>query len=295
MYALYAHCHITKQAHYQALQQQRHLAELEELVLNLVLEVRRMHPAMGLRTIYQLVQPDSLGRDSFVRIGMQHGLGALNPRRASRTTFASPFRRYPNLLHGLVLTNINQLWTSDITYFEMAGQFYYIVFILDVYSRRIVGYSVADHMRADRNVEALQMAFSLRRQSQYTQGLIHHSDRGSQYIATPYVSALNGAGIRISMCSEVYENSHIERVNGTIKNQYLHYWQSTTLEELSGNLRRAVRAYNEQRPHSSLGGISPSQFEACLRSTQADKYPKMAIWTYKESKGADPLQGKLPF
>ena len=90
---------------------------------------------------------------------------------------------------------------------------------MDVYSRRIVGYSVADHMRAEQNIRALQMALDLRGVKDYDQKLIHHSDKGSQYISDDYTELLNDFGIEISMCNIVYENAHIERVNGIIKNQ----------------------------------------------------------------------------
>ncbi len=171
-----------------------------------------------------------------------------------------------------VLTGTNQLWTSDLTYFDIQGQFYYIVFIVDVYSRLIVGYSVADHMRAESNLKALGMALRLRGQAQFAHQLIHHSDRGGQYISTRYVEALEAAQIRISMCSEVYENCHVEWVNGTIKNQYLHHWQNTNLAELEQNLTRAVNAYNTQRPHSSLSGVCPAAFEASLKTiSEADR------------------------
>jgi putative transposase len=104
-------------------------------------------------------------------------------RNPIKTTFSSPYSRYRNLLVDKKLTDINQLWTSDLTYFKVGKIFYYIVFIIDVYSRVIVGYSVADNMRAENNVIALQMAFQYRKCSKFNYRLTHHSDRGGQYIS----------------------------------------------------------------------------------------------------------------
>lgn len=292
---LYAHCHISKQAHYQSLQREHQLTTVEKLVVDLILQVRQIHPAMGLRTMYPFYQPEGIGRDAFIQIGTRFGLGAMTVSRASRTTFASPYSRYPNLVVDKVLTGTNQLWTSDLTYFDIQGRFYYIVFILDVYSRLIVGYSVADHMRAESNLKALGMALRLRGQTQFAHQLIHHSDRGGQYISTRYVEALQAAQIRISMCREVYENSHVERVNGTIKNQYLHHWPNTSLLQLEANLNRAVKAYNTQRPHSSLWGMTPAAFEACLKTMAAADRPKLPIWTYPLQAVGDPQPCILPF
>ena len=292
---LYAYCGLSKQAHYQSLNRQQEQVLVEQAVVDLVLEMRQIHPVMGLRTIYECCQPDSLGRDAFLRIGMRYGLGTLTPPKGSRTTFASPFSRYPNLLPKLVLTNVNQLWTSDITYFDIQGQFYYIVFILDVYSRLIVGYWVADNMRADSNVSALAMGLKKRGQTQFNQDLIHHSDRGGQYISDRYVAALRAALIRISMCSEVYENSHIERVNGTIKNQYLIHWPARTEADLWVNMHRAVKVYNTQRPHSSLGGRTPQAYESWLETLPADSRPLMPIWTYQTSPSTSYHQLSIAF
>jgi putative transposase len=150
------------------------------------------------------------------------------------------------------VTHVNQVWASDITYFEVNDAFFYIVFIMDVYSRRIVGYAVADNMRATNNVEALTMALKVRKISDFQGKLIHHSDRGGQYVSHHYVELLQKAKIQISMCHQVYENAHIERVNGTIKNQYLCHWNITNESQLRTSLKRAVDTYNNHRPHSAI-------------------------------------------
>jgi len=219
-----------------------------------------MHPGMGLRSIYDNYQPEGIGRDAFIEIGKQGGLMLEERKAPHRTTYSSPFARYQNLTMDKVFTNVNQIWTSDITYYRFQDKFYYIVLIMDVFSRKIIGYSIADNMRAENNLKALKMAIKARKITDFQQKLIHHSDRGSQYIADAYTQYLNKYGICISMCNSVYENAHIERLNGTIKNQYLVFWDAKNDKQLENNLHKAVNSYN-LRPHAALDGMSPVSFE----------------------------------
>lgn len=224
-------------------------------------EVRQIHPGMGLRTMYDMLQPEGIGRDGFIALGLQEGFRLKNIEKKTRTTYSVKSSRYRNLLGNEVFTGINQLWSSDITYFYFQEQFFYIVFIMDVYSRRIIGYSIADNMRAGNNRRALDQALAQRGIKDYGQKLIHHSDKGSQYVSDEYTNLLEQYGIRISMCNEVYENTHIERINDTIKNQYLNRMNIESVKELKRKLDNAVKAYNEQRPHQSLGKVSPVAYE----------------------------------
>ncbi len=155
---LYAHCRITKQGHYQALKRKQEWQVKECLYVGLIIQARDMHPAMGLRTMYEYYRPEGIGRDAFISIGIYYGFRTKVFRSQTRTTFSNPYSRYRNLLSGKVLNGTNQLWTSDLTYFKVGQDFFYIVFIMDVYSRVIVGYSVADNMRAENNAVALRMA-----------------------------------------------------------------------------------------------------------------------------------------
>ena len=244
-------------------------------------QVRQLHPGMGLRTMYEMLQPDGIGRDGFIALGLQEGFRLKSIEKQIRTTYSVKSNRYKNLLGDEEFDGINQLWSSDITYFLLSDQFFYIVFVMDVYSRRIVGYSLADNMRAENNVAALRQALKLRSIKDYAGSLIHHSDKGSQYASDDYTDLLTAYGIRISMCNEVYENTHIERVNDTIKNQYLKRWCIDNAKELSRKLSDAVKAYNGQRPHQSLNGMSPVQYEKYLQTVPNNKIKKMTIYTVK--------------
>jgi transposase InsO family protein len=266
---------------------QRSLKEAEKAVLyvRLMEQVREIHPGMGLRTIYEMLHPEGIGRDAFITLGLQEGFRLKNVEKQTRTTYSIKSSRYGNLLGGKKFTGINQLWSSDITYFFCLEQFFYIVFIMDVYSRRIIGYSIADNLRAENNLMALQMAVKTRGIEKYHQGLIHHSDKGTQYASDGYTQMLEQYEIRISMCDEVYENTHIERVNDTIKNQYLNRMEINNEKELKKKLADAIKAYNETRPHQSLSMLSPVQYENWLMKIEKEKRYKMTIYTVKIKEG----------
>lgn len=276
-------CGIRKQSHYKAAKLEQTNVEKEPLYIGFILQVREMHPGMGLRTIYERYEPEGIGRDAFIELGLRNGFRLKAVHKSVRTTFSVKSNRYRNLLDGRRFTDVNQIWTSDITYFKIGEKTYYIVLIMDVYSRRIVGYSVADNMRAEQNVKALEMALNLRGINNYKNELIHHSDKGSQYISNEYTDLLNDFGIQISMCNIVYENAHIERVNGIIKNQYLHHWKITGFMQLSKKLENAVWAYNYEKPHSKLGKLSPVEFEESLKELSIEKREELIIYTHSQN------------
>jgi putative transposase len=294
MRQVYLMCGISKQAHHKALARQKNQLEKEVFHIRLMELTREIHPGMGLRTMYEMNLPEGIGRDAFVALGLREGFRLKAVEKFVRTTYSAGYVRYGNLLGGRVFTDVNQLWSSDITYFYCLGRFYYIVLIMDVYSRRILGYSLADNMRAENNVNALGMALSLRGRANYNGGLIHHSDKGSQYASDIYTETLEGHGICISMCDDVYENTHIERVNDTVKNQYLNRMYVKNEGDLKQKLGQALYNYNTTRPHKSLLGMSPVDYEAYLKSLPIEKHQKMEIYTSKLEKG-DPNQLKIMF
>lgn len=276
-------CGIRKQSHYKCIKLEKEALEKAPLYIGFIVEIRIIHPGMGLRTMYERYEPEAIGRDAFISLGLENGFRLRSVHKSVRTTYSVKSSRYPNLLKEKRFTDVNQIWTSDITYFQIGEETYYIVFIMDVYSRRIVGYSVADNMRAEQNIKALQMAFDLRGIKDYEQKLIHHSDKGSQYISNDYTELLNDFGVLISMCNSVYENSHIERVNGTIKNQYLKRWSITSYMQLRNKLKKAVWAYNYEKPHKSLDKLSPVEFEESLKELAVEKRKELVIFTHPQN------------
>ena len=251
------------------------------LYLRMMEQCREIHPGMGLRTMYEMLNPEGMGRDAFIALGLQEGFRLKTIEKQTRTTYSVKSHRYGNLLGDVEFSGINQLWSSDITYLYCLDQFFYIVLIMDVYSRRIIGYHIADNMRSENNLSALQMALELRGIKDYNQSLIHHSDKGTQYASDAYTETLGSYEIRISMCNEVYENTHIERVNDTIKNQYLNRMEINNERQLVTKLNDTIKAYNESRPHQSLNKMSPVEYENSLLTRPEDKRSKMKIYTIK--------------
>jgi putative transposase len=296
MKAIYGLCQMSKQAHHQALGRSRALIEKERAYVGFMLQIRHIHPGMGLRTMYEHFQPHGIGRDAFIALGLREGLRLTAASNPVRTTLSVKSRRYTNLLAGRRFTDVNQLWSSDLFYFQLGGKYYYVVLIMDVYSRRIIGYSVADNMRAENNLHALRMALNLRGVSHFDNQLIHHSDRGAQYISDDYTDLLQAYGIRISMCNEVYENAHIERANGTIKNDYLKRWDIPDEKTLFRYVPRAIHAYSNARPHQSLPQkMTPLAFEAYIKELSFEQKPILMIYTINNHFTHNPLQLEFNF
>jgi putative transposase len=287
---LYLIAGVSKQGHHQAVIKLAEEVAKEPALLGLMHEVRLMHPGMGLRTMYEQFQPEGVGRDTFVALGIREGYRLRAFESPQVTTRSIKNRRFPNLLAGRKFTDVNQLWSSDIFYFAMGGRHYYGILIMDVYSRRIVGWNMSDNMRAENNIRALQRAFALRGVGHYGGKLVHHSDRGSQYVSDDYTESLTDRGLLVSMCKEVLENAHIERANGTIKNDYLRRWPANTERQLFDNMEKAVNNYNN-RKHQSLG-MTPIEFENHIKELTIEKRTEMEIFIYKQNV-ENPLQLEL--
>ena len=224
-------------------------------------ELRAAHPGCGVEKMYYTLKPDFIGRDRFVDAFMELGYRARRLKNYHRTTIPAWYK-YPNLIEGMVVRRKNTVWQSDITYFDLNGRFYYIVFIIDVFTRQIVGYAVSDHLRAEANLRALKIAIK-----NHGAPRIHHSDRGSQYIDKSYTNLLTNHNVNISMGLQAQDNAYAERINGTIKNEYLKHWNIKTFEELKRKVNKAVLHYNSKRIHDSLPErISPNEFNRTVHN-----------------------------
>jgi transposase-like protein len=272
MNALYRTIGVSKQAVYQYARRQLIFdSKLSDLMTEAE-ELRQEHPGCGVEKMYDTLKPDFIGRDRFIDTMMDLGFRVKKKKNYKRTTISSKIY-YPNLIKGKEVTGPSQVWQSDITYIPVGGKHYYAVFIIDVYTKKIVGYQVSDHMRATANVKALQMALS-----KYPAPEIHHSDRGSQYIYKDYISLLKKHGSQISMALSAQDNAYAERINRTIKEEYLDYWKPKTYSELKRCVKRAIIQYNNKRPHNNLKKMNPAEFEN-LWSTMMDfNKPKLTIF-----------------
>ena len=151
------------------------------------------------------------------------------------------------------------------------------MFIIDVYSRRIVGYAVNKTLHAEGNIKALLMLFKTRAGSSL-KAMIHHSDRGSQYIDSKYKKLLTDKDIEISMCDQAWKNAYTERINRTIKEEYLDGWDIKDYQALRTSVAKAVKHYNSKRRHQGLKWKSHLQFEEELEKLPHDQKPKMKIY-----------------
>ncbi len=240
-------------------QQNKRQEQFDRKVENLMIEVDELrceHPGCGVEKMYYTLKPDFIGRDGFVELFMELGYRVKRIKNYHRTTIPAS-HKYPNLIEGLIVKSKNTVWQSDITYFEVGDRFYYLVFIIDVYTRQIVGYAVSDHLRAEANIKALKMAIRV-----HGAPRIHHSDRGSQYIDKGYVGLLLENDVQVSMGLQAQDNAYAERINGTIKNDYLKYKKIKSYSVLRMEVKKAVDHYNRKRIHNSLPQkISPDEFD----------------------------------
>lgn len=271
MNALFRAVGISKQAFHQKLN--RDLAQLEESeqLLVLVRQLREDHPRMSARKMYMMLEPAHLGRDRFEALCFANGFKVSVKRSYHRTTNSLGVTRFENLLEAeFELNGINQVWVSDITYYRMGESFYYLTFIMDLYSRVIVGYSVSRDLTTESTtLPALRMAFRWRK---IAPGLIIHSDGGGQYYCKEWLQLTSEWKMRNSMCKSPYENPNAERINGIIKNDYLAGYGPTNYSELNTMVDKAVNKYNLEKPHGSLGKLSPCNFELLA---DAQTYPRM--------------------
>jgi putative transposase len=200
-----------------------------------------------------------IGRDAFFDLMRDHHLLVKQRKNYHVTTNSNHWmRKYPNLIREQEPMGPNHIWVSDITYWKTKGGHYYISLITDAFSRKIVGYHVAENMEAIQSVAALKMAVNPLKIGHT--GLIHHSDRGSQYCSSQYVSVLKKHNIQISMTenSDPLENAIAERINGIIKGEYLSDYQINSLTHAKEVLKAVVKLYNEERPHNSLNNHTPA-------------------------------------
>ena len=239
-------------------------------------ELRADHPGCGVEKMYDILQPGFIGRDRFVEHMMQLGYRLKRKRNYRRTTIAGN-KFYPNLIKGMKVSAPSTIWQSDITYIRIGEKHYYAVFILDVYTKKIVGYSVTDHMRATANIRALRMALA-----EHPPPRIHHSDRGSQYTYSGYLRLLKDNNVQISMCKSGQDNAYAERINRTIKEEYLEYWKPKSLQQLKAMIKKAIENYNNIRKHNHLPKMSPVEFEHHLNTEPADQRMQVTIYDDRE-------------
>lgn len=203
-------------------------------------------------------------RGRIERLMRRHGIRAImaRPRQVRTTDSRHNFPIAPNLLgRDFTADAPNRIWLADITYIETDQGWLYLSAVMDLHSRRIIGWAMADHMRAELALSALAMAISAR---QPARGLIHHSDRGVQYASTAYRNTLQSQGLLASMSrkADCYDNAPMESFFHTLKTELVHHRHYATRADASSDIFAYIEGfYNRTRRHSAIGYISPIQIE----------------------------------
>lgn len=249
---------ISRQAVYQHRQRQTSDQAQVLAVLPRIRTLRHLMPRVGGRKLLKHLPDLGIGRDKFFEVLRSYGLLVKRRRKYAITTnshHALPV--YPNLLAEATVNAPNQIWVADQTYIRLRSGFCYLSLLTDLWSRKIIGYDVAQTLEATGPLHALQMALATVRDPR---GLIHHSDRGKQYCSLDYTQTLKEHGCRISMTAprRPDQNATAERVNGILKTEFYLDATFSCLEDARRAIVQSIYIYNNIRLHLSLDFSTPS-------------------------------------
>jgi putative transposase len=239
--------------------------EYEMEIRDVVQKAALKHRCYGYRRIAFLVNKEgvSVGQGVVRRILRDDNLLAVQRRKFVATTNSKHvFTVYPNLAQYVLVNAINQLWVADITYLRLGREFVYLAVVLDVFSRKVIGWALGRTLQA-----CLPVMIESRKPAR---GLIHHSDRGTQYASNDYVECAEKAQMTMSMSrpGRPWENGYCESFMNTLKNEQIDCRHISTLEILEINIETFINEYyNKERLHSALAYLSPEEFEARQAAT----------------------------
>lgn len=237
----------------------------EHQIVESVRDVRSQDPGIGgyklfliLRAIFE---SRFVGRDKFYELLHKYGLVLRREKTRHTTDSNHNYHKYSNLIKGLILERPNQLWVADITYIDTDEGPCYLHLLTDAYTHEIIGWTFSRRLTADNTINALKQAIN--DYGHYgLEGLIHHSDRGSQYCCNEYIATLNSINAQISMTEDYKptDNAVAERVNGIIKQEWLYRLERPkTFEKAQTLIAGIIKFYNNTRPHMSNGMRTPKE------------------------------------
>ena len=239
----------------------------EKMIISFVRKTRLTQDKIGMRKLHRMFlngHPEmAVGRDYFMKIcqtyKLTYHLNCQKKRYKSADVKGEPLSGVvPNLVpKGLLTIRSNVIWCSDITYLKAGGEHVYLSLVVDYHSRKIVGWHLSDNMKTDEVIKALDKALQ---QAPRTKGIIHHSDRGSQYRSVQYQKYLKLHNMTPSMTDggKPYQNAKVERINGILKHELGLIKHAENIHILRANVAEAIHIYNAQRLHSSLAYLTPN-------------------------------------
>ena len=208
----------------------------------------------------------------------ENSLLCVGKRKWINTTDSNhSLRTYPNMIKHIVADRLNQIWVSDITYIRILTTFVYLAVILDIFSRKVIGYAISKSINDDLTIYALRSAI---RQRQPPVGCIHHSDRGVQYASGNYTNILKEHGFQISMSAKgnPYDNAMAESFMKTLKQEEVYLWDYKTFNDVAKRIPIFIeQVYNAKRLHSSIGYLPPDEFEMNFLNKEQQKESSQLI------------------
>ena len=255
-----AHSTYYYQPRQQSTKAKKEAADLRDRIEQIVVEFTRY----GYRRVTHQLRREGwkVNHKRVARLMREQSLQCQIKRRWVKTTdSAHGYRIYPNLLKGLEVRGRNQVWVADITYIRILTGFLYLAVVLDLFSRKVIGWALSEQIDAELTLAGLRMAL---RERGLVNGCIHHSDRGVQYACHAYVEELEAAGMRISMARKgnPYDNAAAESFMKTLKYEEVYLWDYQSLEDVKHRVPYFLQeVYNQKRLHSALGYVTPEEFE----------------------------------
>lgn len=255
----------SRRAYYDYLIRRDQSILFNDIIIHYVLEIRNELPRIGTRKLHHMLTPKlethgiKLGRDTLFNILANNKLLVRQRKRKAFTTNSKHWmKKYSNLIKDLNIIRPEQVWVSDITYIKLIHDWAYLSLVTDAFSKKIMGFSLRMDLTTEGCIDALKMAINNR---MYTDTLIHHSDRGSQYCSQAYVKILLDNKIAISMTQngDPYENAIAERINGIIKNEFNLNSTQIGFDHTVEKVKKAIESYNEMRPHLSCNYLTPNE------------------------------------
>ncbi len=260
--------------------------EKEKQIVAQVKLWRENHPKMGSRTMYSSMKAAGIevpiGISAFEKLMSREGLTVRNTKRSiPQTSDGKGKREYPNLTNGLVLDDINQLVSTDITYFWVVDRWYYLFTLKDVYSQNLLSLVPSQHMKGENAIQLLRELEKVRQASQLN-GCIHHSDNGSQYDSEEVLAYLQKLKMRVSRAGSCEQNGSCEQMHHIIKNMYLRHFGIRNFDELVAACQKTKRLMNEQRAVMQLGYRTVEVFEQYIQTLEPGQRPQKELYDFSE-------------